>query len=76
MSGDEFRVGSQAPENPGKSRCDAPWPGPWEDTVQRRPRCGRVPGHEPPHSVEEAGFDHRCRRYTWTDEGDERVEPC
>lgn len=75
-AGGEFRVGSEAPVNPADSRCDAPWPGEWESTVQHRPRCALPPNHAGPHAVDEAGFDQRCRRYTWTDAGDERVEPC
>lgn len=75
-AGGEFRVGSEAPVDPAEAHCDAPWPGAWEHRAQRRPRCALPSGHPGPHRVEEAGFDQRCRCYTWSDEGDERVEPC
>lgn len=73
---DDLRVGSDAPSSPAETRCGAPWTGAWEDRVQRRPSCALPPAHDGPHTVEEAGFDGRCRRYRWLDEGEGRVEPC
>lgn len=75
-SGGDRRVGSEAPVGAREGRCDAPWPGPWEDRVQRRPRCAKPVRHEGAHVAEEAGVDGRCQRYTWGGEGGERVEPC
>lgn len=75
-AGGPFRIGSEAPVNPADSRCDAPWAGEWESRAQRRPRCTLPPDHTGPHSAQEAGFSGECRRYTWSDSGQERVEPC
>lgn len=74
--GGAFRVGSEAPVSPRDARCDSPWPGPWEDRVQRRPRCAGPVRHDGPHVVEEAGVDGRCLRYVWGEKVVERVEPC